>query len=99
MQDLGGRTTRKVMRSLYIITMNEGISQEALDEYARLFKCPLTQSEVEALSALFGWSALSLSLFSKGAAVFWEQFVCLVVAAFSFINGSIQNSDLERARP
>jgi hypothetical protein len=25
-QDLGGRTTRKVMRSLYIITENEGIS-------------------------------------------------------------------------
>jgi hypothetical protein len=56
-QDLGERTTRKVMRSLHIIAENEGISQEALDEYARLFKRPLTHSEVEALSALFGWRA------------------------------------------
>jgi hypothetical protein len=56
-QDLGGRTTRKIMRSLHIIAENEGISQEALDEYARLFKRPLTHSEVEALSALFGWRA------------------------------------------
>jgi hypothetical protein len=45
------------MRSLHIIAENEGISQEALDEYARLFKRPLTHSEVEALSALFGWRA------------------------------------------
>jgi hypothetical protein len=55
--DLGGRTTRKVMRSLHIISENEGISQEALDEYTQFFKRPLIRSEVEALAALFGWRA------------------------------------------
>jgi hypothetical protein len=58
--DLGGRTTRKVMRSLHIISENEGISQEALDEYTQLFKRPLTRSEVDALAALFGWRAPEL---------------------------------------
>jgi hypothetical protein len=58
--DLGGRTTRKVMRSLLIISENEGISQEALDEYTQLFKRPLTRTEVEALAALFGWRAPEL---------------------------------------
>jgi hypothetical protein len=45
---------------LHIISENEGISQEALDEYTQLFKCPLTRSEVEALAALFGWRAPEL---------------------------------------
>jgi hypothetical protein len=73
LHDLGGRTTRKVMRSLHIITENEGISQEALEEYARLFKRPLTRSEVQALSALFGWRAPELVPFIKGVAVRWTQ--------------------------
>jgi hypothetical protein len=56
MQDLGSKATKNVMRSLHIISDNEGISQEALHEYVSLFKQPLSPCHVEALSALFGWS-------------------------------------------
>jgi hypothetical protein len=56
MQDWGGRATKKAMRALQIIAEDEGISQEALKAYAELFKHPLSQNQVEALSALFGWS-------------------------------------------
>jgi hypothetical protein len=55
MQDWGGRATKKAMKALQIITEDEGISQEALKAYAELFKHPLSQLQVEALSALFGW--------------------------------------------
>jgi hypothetical protein len=55
MQDWGGRATKKAMKALQIITEDEGISQEALKAYAELFKHPLSQIQVEALSALFGW--------------------------------------------
>jgi hypothetical protein len=46
---------KKAMKALQIITEDEGISQEALKAYAELFKHPLSQIQVEALSALFGW--------------------------------------------
>jgi hypothetical protein len=55
MQDLGSRATKKVMRSVHVISENEGISQEALQEYVSLFMQPLSPCHVEALSA-FGWS-------------------------------------------
>jgi hypothetical protein len=56
MQDLGARAIKKAMKALLIISDAEGVSQEALQKYARLFKHPLSQKDVEALAALFGWS-------------------------------------------
>ena len=44
------------MRSLDIISENEGISQQALDDYAKLFVQPLSDSQLQALAALFNWS-------------------------------------------
>jgi hypothetical protein len=51
MQDLGGRSIKKVMRSLKIISDTYGFSHEAFEEYVNLFKHPLSQCHVEALSA------------------------------------------------
>jgi hypothetical protein len=56
MQDLGGRSTKRAMRTLQIITESKGISQEAIEGYKKLFTHPLSQCHIEALSALFGWS-------------------------------------------
>jgi hypothetical protein len=50
------RTRKKAMRSLDIISENEGISQQALDDYAKLFVQPLSDSQLHALAALFNWS-------------------------------------------
>jgi hypothetical protein len=36
MQDLGGRSTKRAMRTLQIITESKGISQEAIEEYKTL---------------------------------------------------------------
>jgi hypothetical protein len=44
------------MRTLELIEENEGIDQQALDDYAKLFKHPLPDSHLQALSALFNWS-------------------------------------------
>jgi len=60
MQDLGRRSMKKAMATLHIISETEGISQEAIDAYAKLFSQPLSQCHVVALSALFGWSAPSV---------------------------------------
>lgn len=43
-------------RRLGISVDSEAFSQEALDEYGRLFAKPLYQSHIPALAALFGWS-------------------------------------------
>jgi hypothetical protein len=56
MQELGGRSIKKVMKSLKIISNSDDFSNEAFEEYVNLFKHPLPQCHVEALSALFGWS-------------------------------------------
>jgi hypothetical protein len=40
-----------------VIDENEGIDQEALDCYSKLFDKPLSPSHIQALAALFGWSA------------------------------------------
>jgi hypothetical protein len=53
--DLDSRATRKIMRAVGIITNNNGMDQRALDEYANLFKTPLSSSHIKALAALFGW--------------------------------------------
>uniref|UniRef100_K3ZDB9 DUF4283 domain-containing protein n=1 Tax=Setaria italica TaxID=4555 RepID=K3ZDB9_SETIT len=50
------RNKKKVMRALDIIGETEGIDQQALDEYSKLFtqSSSLTASHVQALAALFG---------------------------------------------
>lgn len=44
------------MRALHVIEENEGINQEALDEYNKHFGHSLPESHVQALAALFGWA-------------------------------------------
>ena len=56
LNDLGGRTKKKAMRSLGILDENKGIDQQALDDYAKLFGQPLSDSQLQALAALFCWS-------------------------------------------
>jgi hypothetical protein len=51
------RFRKKVMRVLHVIDENEGINPEALDRYSKLFDKPLSPSHIQALAALFGWSA------------------------------------------
>ncbi|XP_020399441.1 histone-lysine N-methyltransferase EZ2 isoform X4 [Zea mays] len=53
---------KKIMRALQVIDENEGISQEALDNYCRLFEQPLPPSHVQALAALFGWTPPGLAV-------------------------------------
>jgi hypothetical protein len=56
LDDLGRRTKKKAMRALDILDETEGISQQAQDDYAKLFRHPLSDSHVQALAALFNWS-------------------------------------------
>jgi len=56
LNDLGGRTKKKAMRSLGILDENKGIDQQAIDDYAKLFGQPLSDSQLQALAALFCWS-------------------------------------------
>lgn len=44
------------MRALHVIKESEGISQETLGQYGKLFSQPLPSSHVQALAALFGWA-------------------------------------------
>jgi hypothetical protein len=44
------------MKSLDIIGDQEGLNQQAQDDYAKLFKQPLSESHLQALTALFNWS-------------------------------------------
>jgi beta-glucosidase/6-phospho-beta-glucosidase/beta-galactosidase len=50
------KQVRKAMVALKCISENEEINNEALQEYAALFNRCLNQVQVEALSALFGWT-------------------------------------------
>jgi hypothetical protein len=52
------------MNSLGIRGEQERLQQEDIDEYAKLFKQPLSEAHIRALVALFGWS-LSDSLQAK----------------------------------
>jgi hypothetical protein len=54
--DLERRSKKKVMRSLKIIGEQEGIDQQAQEEYVKLFEEPLSDSHVQALAALFKWN-------------------------------------------
>ena len=56
LNDLERRSKKKAMRTLELIEEHEGIDQQALDEYAKLFEQPLPNSHLQALAALFHWS-------------------------------------------
>ena len=47
LNDLSRRTKKKAMQSLDIIGENEGIEQQALDDYAKLFGHPLSDSQLQ----------------------------------------------------
>jgi hypothetical protein len=59
MGDMSRRATKKAMRNLGLIGENEGIDQQAQEEYARLFSEPLSDIHIAALAALFGWKSLN----------------------------------------
>lgn len=52
------RNKKRVMRALDILGENEGISQQALEEYSKMFtqSSSLVNSHAQALAALFGWA-------------------------------------------
>jgi hypothetical protein len=54
--ELEARARKKVMRDLNIIGENEGITQQAQDEYAKLFGHRPSASHIQAMTALFNWS-------------------------------------------
>jgi hypothetical protein len=66
MGDLAGRSAKKVMRSLGIIGKNQGIDQQAQEEYAKLFSKPLSSAHLAALAALFGWKTLRTGEADRG---------------------------------
>jgi hypothetical protein len=47
---------KAAMQALNILDEQEGIEQQALDDYAKLFGQPLSDSNICALPALFNWS-------------------------------------------
>lgn len=56
LSDLETRAMKKVMRTLHIIGEQEGIDQQALDDYARLFGHRPCASHIQAMTALFKWT-------------------------------------------
>lgn len=50
-----GRYRKRVMRTLEVIQEQEGIDDVALQNYAKLFSQPLSDTHLFALACLFGW--------------------------------------------
>jgi hypothetical protein len=67
MGDLAGRSTNKAMRSLGIIGKNQGIDQQAQEEYAKFFSEPLSSAHLAVLAALFGWKTLETGEADRGS--------------------------------
>lgn len=44
-----------LMHKLGLISVQEWISDEAREAYARLFKLPLSQHQLSTLASIFGW--------------------------------------------
>uniref|UniRef100_A0A0A9B4A1 Uncharacterized protein n=1 Tax=Arundo donax TaxID=35708 RepID=A0A0A9B4A1_ARUDO len=55
------RPKKKVMLALDIVDQHEQVDEQALEEYATLFKHQLSDSHIKALAALFGWSPPTLT--------------------------------------
>jgi hypothetical protein len=54
--DLRLRFTQKIMKALKLIKDGEGISQQARNDYEKVFSETLSLAHIEALAALIGWS-------------------------------------------
>jgi hypothetical protein len=54
--DWARRSKKKAMRSLDIISEKNGVSQQAEEEYSKLFENPLSDIHMISLAALFNWS-------------------------------------------
>lgn len=53
---LASHQRRTVMRALGIAKGQERISQQALDDYVRVFNQPLSAAHIRVLTSLFGWA-------------------------------------------
>jgi hypothetical protein len=52
------KSKKTIMKTLGVIRDGDSLSQEALDEYSRIFSTSLSQVQIQALASLFGWSLL-----------------------------------------
>jgi hypothetical protein len=50
------KSKKTIMKTLGVIRDGDSLSQEALDEYSRIFSKSLSQVQIQALASLFGWS-------------------------------------------
>ena len=50
------KSKKTIMKTLGVIRDGDSLSQEALDEYSRIFSKTLSQVQIQALASLFGWS-------------------------------------------
>jgi hypothetical protein len=50
------RSKKTLMHSLGVVSEEAGFSSEALDKYAVVFHNPMSETQIKALAALFGWS-------------------------------------------
>jgi hypothetical protein len=56
LHELETRLKKKAMRAMKIINEQEGITEQASEDYTKLFGKPLTDAHLEALGSLFNWS-------------------------------------------
>jgi hypothetical protein len=69
MSELERRSRKKAMRALGIITERDGVSEQAQEDYANVFKQCITEMQVEALAALFNWAIPNFTDHDSEAAV------------------------------
>jgi hypothetical protein len=50
------RSKKKAMRTMTVISGQEGVSQQAQDDYSKFFGQPLSGWHLEALASHFNWS-------------------------------------------
>jgi hypothetical protein len=56
LNQLETRSKKKVIRALSIIDEQGGTTDQASEEYSKLFGNPLTNAHLKALTGLFNWS-------------------------------------------
>jgi hypothetical protein len=69
MSELERRSRKKAMRALGIITERDGVSEQAQEDYANVFKQCITEMQVEALATLFNWAIPDFTDHDSEAAV------------------------------
>jgi hypothetical protein len=55
------RSRKEALRAMGIIKEQEGITEQAMEDYVKLFANPLTDAHLEALTTLFNWSISEFS--------------------------------------